>query len=416
MYRKFEYFKNNYIYYFLLLIVVTIPIKIGINNIAIILTTIISIVTFDKDKFFENFKSNIISKLFLGFYLIMIISLLYSENLNFGYKILSRSVFFLIIPFIFISNFHLINKEIVNKILNYFVISIFWIGILFTLNAFYNTYIYASVNPLNISNGNFFSYIKLTSLLNLHPIYFGLFVLLSYAYTLLDLTETKVLKINKLVFVLFFSIFIMLLSSFYLLIMFVAINSYILIPFIYKKGKKTIFVVSFLITIFTSMYFSSGFIIHKFNGVNIKKDITTLDFSGNEFTAIKARKAKWYCTLQVIKENILTGTGVGDGNDELFKKYKKYNFLHGIERTYNSHNQYLTTTLYFGIFGLLYMLLILFTIFKNAFKNNNKIALVFVSILSIFFLTESVLERQVGVVFFVFFSILLTLNKPEANV
>jgi O-antigen ligase len=417
MYQKIELFNKNYIFYFFLLIAITIPVGIGINNVAIILTTLISIISFNITKFIENFKSNSISKLFIGFYLIMFISILYSENLKIGFNILSRSVFFLIIPFIFISNYHHVNENKVKKILDYFVYSIFWIGVLFILNAVYNTYIYASVNPLNVSNGNFFSYIKLTSLLKLHPIYFGLFILVSYGYTLLDLTQNKKkLCLNKLVVILFFSILIMLLSSFYLLIVFVVLNSYILIPFIYKKGGKIIFVVTFLIAILSAMYFSSGFIIHKFNGVNIKNDITTLDFSGNDFTAIKARKAKWFCTLQVIKENMLIGTGVGDGNDELFKMYKKYNFLHGIERTYNSHNQYLTTTLYIGIFGLLYLLFLLFAVFKNAVNNKNKITFVFVSVLSLFFITESVLERQVGVVFFVFFSILLTLNKPEADV
>jgi len=68
---------------------------------------------------------------------------------------------------------------------------------------------------------------------------------------------------------------------------------------------------------------------------------------------------------------------------------------------FNLHNQYLEYFLKFGLIGLLYFLTILFLSFRKAIKEKNKLYFSFLLIFCLFSLTESNLEVQRGIVFFV---------------
>ena len=68
---------------------------------------------------------------------------------------------------------------------------------------------------------------------------------------------------------------------------------------------------------------------------------------------------------------------------------------------FNLHNQYLEYFLKFGLIGLIYFLTILFLSFQKAIKDRNGLYFSFLIIFCMFSITESNLEVQRGIVFFV---------------
>lgn len=168
-----------------------------------------------------------------------------------------------------------------------------------------------------------------------------------------------------------------------------------------------------LILIAVPVFGFSGFLIEKFKAINIIENVTQTDFSGREFTALNARVAKIHGTVKVIKEHFWMGVGIGDAHNELMQSYESIGFLHGMNREYNSHNQYLTEILKTGIIGLILFILVLAQQWKEALQKKEVLQFIFILTSCIFFLTESVLERQMGITFFTFFTFLFSFKTDK---
>jgi hypothetical protein len=391
----------------------TIPFWMLFNNIFIIYTGIISLVFLFKKN--NKTKFNSTSLLFICMYILLAISIFYSDNKEYGFTVLSRTSLFVVFPIIFSIGKELITRKVLIKILNYFVISCILSSLICLVTALNNTIEFASVNPFNKSNGNFFSYFNLTQVLKAHPIYYGTYIVFSLFILLYDFLRASPvinMKINmKCFFILYLFVFSLLLNSFIIIIIEIFLSLIVSYLFFYVNKKKTLnkkTIMIWVLLLSFAVYFSSNFLFEKMKGVNVINDITTTDFSGQKFTAIKARRAKAFCSIELIKNNFWTGVGIGDGNSELLKYYKKNGFLHGVERKFNSHNQFLTTFIYLGFMGFIWLLFIILYLFYRSFKSSNIYLLSFLIITCCFFMTESVLEREKGIVFFTYFSLLLT--------
>lgn len=116
----------------------------------------------------------------------------------------------------------------------------------------------------------------------------------------------------------------------------------------------------------------------------------------------------WKYGFEVFSENIALGTGAGDANDDLHLKFEKCeelfwggdrNFLL-TEKNYNYHNQFLQSAASLGIIGLVLLLLVFFWPF--IYNRKNSLLLLFMAISFFGFFTESMLERQAGLLFFAF--------------
>jgi O-antigen ligase len=396
----------------LIAIASTIPFWMLFNNICIIYTVIISLVILFRRKIKPKFNQT--SLLFIFFYFFLAVSLFYSEDKEYGFSVLSRTLLFVVFSIIFSFGSELITKKIYNQILNYFVLSCILSSFLCLAAALYSTIEYASVNPFNTSNGNFFSYINLTQILKAHPIYYGTYIVFSLfilSYDLLKPSPIINIKTNwRFFLIIYFIGFSLLLNSFIIIIIEILLGI-ILMYKLFTLKRKTLNknkIMIWLILLSFTVYFSSNFISEKMKGVHVINDLTTTNFSGQQFTALKARRAKAYCSIDLIKNNFWTGVGIGDGPSELLKYYKKNGFLHGVERKFNSHNQFLTTFIYLGVFGFLLLLFIISFLFYQSVKNDNIYLFSFLIISCCFFMTESVLEREKGIVFFTYFSLLLT--------
>ena len=111
----------------------------------------------------------------------------------------------------------------------------------------------------------------------------------------------------------------------------------------------------------------------------------------------------WKASKMIIIENWFLGVGLGSSKDAFLKKYKKMNSKLLIENQWESHNQFLSIWISFGIVGLLLFILWLTSIFKNTLKNNWLQVTIF-GVLIFSFFVEDTLSTLVGMTLFAFFA------------
>lgn len=116
-------------------------------------------------------------------------------------------------------------------------------------------------------------------------------------------------------------------------------------------------------------------------------------------------------SMQVIEDHWLIGVGIGDRMDELNKNHDEQ---FGIDEEhpwrYNPHNQYLDSWVALGILGPLLLIVLLALPFivglRKKYRDENLLALLFLVGSTALF--ESIFERQMGILFFcLFYGILL---------
>jgi O-antigen ligase len=132
-------------------------------------------------------------------------------------------------------------------------------------------------------------------------------------------------------------------------------------------------------------------------------DMMKMSYENSNYGSYFARWKIWEPGIEAIKEHPWIGVGTGDHQSELDKKFIEYNYFEGVG-LFNMHNQYLQTLLTHGVVGLLILLSILFRQFRKAVLNRDSLYLSFLTLFSLGCLTESMLNRNKGFIFFVLFS------------
>ncbi len=113
------------------------------------------------------------------------------------------------------------------------------------------------------------------------------------------------------------------------------------------------------------------------------------------------RTRAWQAVIQVWQQyGPWTGVGHGEGRQPLYVEYKEKGLIQAYLEKYNAHNQYLEMALSFGWIGgvlfwmsLAYMALVFI-------RRRHYEALGLLSLFLVFMLTESILERQSGIILF----------------
>ncbi len=201
-------------------------------------------------------------------------------------------------------------------------------------------------------------------------------------------------------------------------------------------GSRIIFIVGFLITLFSGYYLISSkkyyyltvfftfsiFILMilfipaikgKFNQFS---NLEKLRFDKENFHSLSSRLAKIEASIKVISKFPLFGTGTGDLHKELIVEYKKMSFTMGYKKRYNPHNQYLDNLVRNGVIGGGISILCLYIIpFIIAIRTKNKLLLSFILIVGIVSLTESILDVHRGIVFYGFFLSFFSILKNDSR-
>jgi O-antigen ligase len=127
---------------------------------------------------------------------------------------------------------------------------------------------------------------------------------------------------------------------------------------------------------------------------------------------LEALKTAW----KVFKHSPIIGTGAGDVRPAMEKQYEEDHTLLEIQNRHLPHNQFAETAMMLGLIGAaLLILMFLWPSLYQPFDLRGLFA-VFMVLCLVSFQFESVLERQVGLTFFVLFYILLARQNEHASV
>lgn len=261
----------------------------------------------------------------------------------------------------------------------------------------------------------FLYYHELVSPLELNAIYVSYVVSFCFLYTLQDNVGKVILKTIKFVVLGFF---LVLLSSKMILTITVFISA-IMVFFKIKRNLHRlillgfIFITSVLILVFANPI--KNRFVSEFN-TSYAEILNEEKFEkGRVYTGIEARLLQVRVFNEIINspKNYLLGVGLDASKKEIRKVHQRLNTPIRFH-TYNFHNQYLQIFAELGIVGLLIFIISLILALKRAFKIKYLLPFIIISIS--LFITESVIWRQRGILFFgTLYILLFTLDNQNES-
>jgi heme/copper-type cytochrome/quinol oxidase subunit 2 len=123
----------------------------------------------------------------------------------------------------------------------------------------------------------------------------------------------------------------------------------------------------------------------------------------------------WKLGYQIFKENWLIGVGTGDLQLAFNEQYTTLPFEVDEKYQLRAHNQYLTMFVAFGLFGGLYFLITLLSVYTVKQSRQSYLFMGTYVIFLISMLDEDTLETQFGVTFALFFSFLFLYQQPRVE-
>jgi hypothetical protein len=136
---------------------------------------------------------------------------------------------------------------------------------------------------------------------------------------------------------------------------------------------------------------------------------------GDYFNGFQFRLLLWRVTYEILddKDAWLLGVSAPLGQPSLQEKYRELNLYTGDAAQtnhgyldYNCHNQFLQTALQLGIVGLTGLIFLVFILVKKSLAGREPVLYGILFITICFFFTESVLERQYGIILLTVFPLL----------
>jgi O-antigen ligase len=396
----------------LFLVVFSMPFSNRINSASLILLFLAWCLEGNWNRKLNRFLSQPILVVLFGFYLLFIFGMINTANIEVGIFNLEKKLWLLILPIV-IGTSATFDHNSRNMSFYFFVIANISAALLCLLKATYNLIFY--------SNSAFFLHDNLASAIGFQPPYFGLYIafciiiLINYiGHNYQRINKIRVMSVVFLILSLF--VFLLLLSA-RMVTVFLILYIFVIVGYLALWKKRWLPGLCLIVSILFISFFVVGKSEYLLDRIvrPITSDINAID--GGKETGLSIRLVKWNCSLNGIIESPLFGKGTGDAVDYLVDCYKKNSFW-GMYPQYrfNSHNQFLETTLTLGLCGLLCLLLCIILPGIKAYWNSDYLFLSFLFLFAFCCLTESVLERQWGLVFFTFFTSLLgrgeTSNRP----
>ena len=414
----------------LVLLLVTLPISMAVNNVFLSLFFLSAVVFFN----FQNFKFNTVLIIPMILFFWMVVSLFWTINTSKTLQAIPKELALLLIPiaFMIMPAFSLSTK---NKIIKYYSYSIVVYVIYFLIRAIIR-YIITQNEDVFFYHGpkNDVDTGLVPRLLN--AIHVSVYAAVAFFYFFIKEVKSKL--DYALSFLLF--VFVILLSSKNVIVIFVLL---ILIQvFFYSKIANRLrlrnisiilivlgFIMSFskikerfLIEFKSNVdkNISHSVALNKPIGVNnisIAEAWQNSTFTPNDYfpgTAFRVYQCRLFIEFLNEESIFWKGFGLNASQDKLLEKEKKYNLYPGYG-SFNFHNQYIQNFAELGIVGFLLLILLLIINLKNALKSKDFIHIAFAVLMISLFLTESFLWRQRGVVFFTLLYCLFNTNKNTIN-
>jgi O-antigen ligase len=403
-----------------LLVLLTIPLSYAVNNVALGLFVIVTLITLKKSN--VAFQKPLILPILL--YGLMVISYFWSIDKESTLSALSKEIPLLLIPLAFLL-FKDFSKEQKQKIITYYSYAMVLLVVYYSVRALVRYTMLHDSRVFFYHGENEDDYGLVPKLLN--AIHVSVFVAVAFFYFV---TKAIKSKYDTIIAVLLFGFLLLLSSKNIILVVLLLLLIYIFFfsKTAHKLRLRNLIVFGLLIAII----FSMGRIKHRFqvefqtntdkslsanviegiptsvHNVSIKEAWTNEMFSPNDYfsgTAFRAYQARIF--IELIKENntFFNGFGLNASTSKIKEKAVQYDLYMGKDneegyQTKNFHNQYVQNFAELGVFGFILLVIMLIVNVKNAYKSKDFVHFAFAFLMISLFLTESFLWRQRGVVFF----------------
>lgn len=371
-----------------------------LNSLVIASLTFYSFILF----YFKNKNSLIlpkINKFILYPYFIFIsfhfISLTYSSDILQGVSLLTRRTPLLLIPFIFYVNYEHLNTKVM---LYTFLYGVFIVSVFTFFNACYS--IYLNNESIDTFLNNYVRYFYVSFMpYQMHPTYFGLLLCTSLAVSFNFIFKKESILVQTF-FCLFFLFNIYMISS--QMTTFICL---IVILLYFLRNLKKIYntliyniLVSVIALVFISLILKGEYITTTIVKTFKIDNTSNLFFRASHFFTQGdiTRKKNWGSACKVIESNFFLGVGLGDGVSEMQKHREKNTWIY--KTKLNAHNQYFEELIHFGVIGFSAFIFVLGGIFY--LSKDNLFCLSLFLIIFCGMITESILNRQVGITLFTF--------------
>jgi len=350
--------------------------------------------TFKED--WSEVKNNKVVLAVLGFYLLHIVGLLWTEDMQWGLHILKKETKFLMIP----------------------------IFMLFVRREHVKYYIYAFLLAMSISEilsyGVWFEVIpefKNARIENPTPfmshISYNPFLAIAIYLLLHSVTFNKELNNNQrfiyLIFAITMSINMFITGGRAGQVMFFAMLIIVVFQYFRQEMIKAIIIISITIPLIFIFAYNLSDLFNK----RMNDAITnTLKYDTDKNSSVGERYTFWINSYEIIELHPFIGVGTGDFKNE-YKKVNQKNTPSSPD-TDHPHNMYFLELVQFGILGFISLLSILFYQVKNSLRNDDLfiryIGITFPLLFSIIMLSDSYLLGHYTGMLFIFFSSFLYKN------
>jgi len=360
-------------------------------------------------------------------FLLQFIAMFYTSDVESGWSNIRIKSGLVIIPLaVCLSSF--LQTKSLKKLLSQFCLLLLLASLYCILVSF--------INYQHSGDSSLFFYHALVSPLKQHAVYFSILVTIAIIFLTEIIYEKEIVysKWFHISLIIYFSIFLFLLSSRLIISLYIFYLVLFFIRLLKKKKINKVIIATFIAAVVFSVI--SIFTVRNpisqrfYDIVNGNLNIIRQDSfkKSDYFNGLQFRLLQWRFVAEILSEQDRWWLGVspGDAQHLLNEKYLSKNMYAGERHRgdrgyliYNTHNQFLQTLLQTGIIGLIILLFLCFFLVKTAWQRKNKMLINVVLILLIWLFTEAAFETQYGIAIFIFFPLLLAMgndsDKKEAN-
>ena len=390
-------FHNKLHYILVLLIAFSLPLSKKVIPFLIILLVINWLIEGKFKEKFKNIRRLPFVALFIGFYLMHLIGLLYSDNIEFGMFDIEIKLSFLVLPLLFSTS----KKFDGGQVLNVFISLILGCctAIVFCLGR--SSYAYSQTGDVNSLLYGELSMFH-------HPTYFAMYLCLAIAlmfyYVFVRQNQlTRIHRVAMAILIPLFSLFVILLNAkigLITLVLILLVSFYYLVVVQKKYLRGLVFFMASVLIIGSLNWLAPA----TFQRINWAVLVILGEVEPDAKESTFGRMKVWPVTMEIIRENPVVGVGTGDIKDELIRKYEERSFTGMFEEKLNAHNQFLQSFAALGAIGFLLFIGGILLPLVYSIRRKKYIYAFFLLIIVLNSLTESILEVQAGVIFYAFFN------------
>jgi O-antigen ligase len=403
-------------------IVVTMPFTMLFNSFLIILLAAHWLLEGRFREKLQRLRQQPLALAWMAFYLLHLLGMLYTTDLGAGKGDMEAKLSLFVLPLL-LGSVPPLDRQRVRR-LAYLFVAACTVGILCAL-------VRAGLAYLADGNTDHFFYHKLSGFIGIHGIYlaiyvsFCLFVPADYLIRHRGEGPSRLKWVAGLLMLLFTVATILLSSKTMIFLMVVYLNVFLVLYATEGRRRYVFGAVVAANVLLGAALFSLPFVRERFRNA-LNTDFSYMRQGEYEFyyTGISLRVAIWKVCTDIIREQgtLLWGVGTGDGQRLLDEKYHTYGFYTGNPALndrgilgYNAHNQYMQFLLTLGLLGLGGFLALLLLPMRLAVRSGQHLPVMLLVLLAVSCLTESVLCRQKGVVFFMLFYCLYTFHSASQS-